>query len=88
VQIPAMLEKQSRALLILAALTVLAGTTCVRSEDTGPQKPTAESKKIIVPESSQPRPGDKGKKAHTNYLIGNGGKPITPPTPGTTKQPD
>jgi hypothetical protein len=83
-----MAEKQAHALLALPLLALLAGTTCVRSEDTGPQKPTAESKKIIVPESSQPRPGDKGKKAHTNYLIGNGGKPITPPTPGTTKQSD
>jgi hypothetical protein len=83
-----MVEKHTHPILPLCLLAFLASTACIRSEDARPQKPTAESKKIIIPESSQPRAGDKGKKAHTNYLIGNGGKPITPPTPGTTKQPD
>jgi hypothetical protein len=64
----------------LAALAMVTAVTPVRSEDAPAQKPAAKEK-IIVPESSKAKPGDRGKRAHTNYLIGNGGKPVTPPKP-------
>lgn len=67
------------ALAGLIGLAVVLNATCVKSEDSSEQQ--AGDKKIIVPESSKTKPGDRGKNAHTNYLIGNGGKPVTPPKP-------
>ena len=71
----------ARALVPLAALALLGGTACACAGDSGDNATTEKSEKIIVPKSSEAKPGETGKKAHTNYLIGNGGKPVTPPKP-------
>jgi hypothetical protein len=56
---------------------------------TGPvdrmQKPGAP--KVIVPRSSVEKPGDVGKKAHTNYEILNTHGPIKFPHPGRVPLP-
>ena len=72
-----------RVLVPFAALALLSGTACACAQDAGDKASAEKSEKIIVPKSSEAKPGDTGKKAHTNYLIGNGGKPVTPPKPAS-----
>jgi hypothetical protein len=74
--------------LVLALSCVMAASRSKASDgavatqkSSASEKNTIDGKKIIVPESSRAKPGDTGKRPHTNYEIRDTGGPITPPTP-------
>ena len=69
---------------IVAAATLFAALFCSCLPAETSAATDAQSQRIIIPESSRAKPGDKGKRAHTNYEIRDTHGPITPPKPSRT----
>jgi hypothetical protein len=73
----------------LVALSCVTAAACSANErapaatqkSSASEKTTTDGKKIIVPESSRVKPGDTGKRAHTNYEILGTDRANTPPAP-------